>query len=163
MYNVAKRVVEELWACLSKTATQKSTELLKERLHSFYVEQLIRRPKPENRSQVSWGKILYRYQEALSNVLSNCTPCLRCGSLDLSALAREMSGRLSLCTGLKRLLTAVYLRAHSLHICTRKKRARRLREILKQPTQSFTCCCVALIVSLPALQCIPRLQQASKA
>ena len=56
-------------ACLSKTATQESTELLKERLHSFYVEQLVRRPKPENRSQVSWGKILYRYQEAFEQRL----------------------------------------------------------------------------------------------
>ena len=55
--------------CLSKTATWESTELLKERLHSFYVEQLIRRPKPENRSQVSWGKILYRYQEAFEQRL----------------------------------------------------------------------------------------------
>ena len=54
-------------ACLSKTTTQKSTELLKERLHSFDVEQLIRKPKSENRSQVSWDQILCGYQEALAS------------------------------------------------------------------------------------------------
>ena len=43
--------------------------LLKERLHSLYVEQLIERPRPEGRSGSSWDRILSTYRVAFEQRL----------------------------------------------------------------------------------------------
>ena len=44
-------------------------QLLKERLHSLYVEQLIERPRPEGRSGSSWDRILSTYRVAFEQRL----------------------------------------------------------------------------------------------
>ena len=47
--------------------------LLKERLHSLYVEQLCERPRPSGRSGTSWDKILSTYRVSFENHLESLT------------------------------------------------------------------------------------------
>ena len=53
----------------ASTATHESVELLRERLHSLYVEQLCERPRPEGRSRTSWDSILSTYRVAFEQRL----------------------------------------------------------------------------------------------
>ena len=45
--------------------------MLKERLHSLYVEQLCERPKPSGRSGTSWDNILSTYRVSFENHLES--------------------------------------------------------------------------------------------
>ena len=53
------------------TATCEGLALLKERLHSLYVEQLCERPKPIGRSGTSWDNILRTYRTSFENHLES--------------------------------------------------------------------------------------------